>query len=77
MFASAISPDEPKEVDEPELDEPQSLDDLPPIELSDEVIEASDSISDEQLEEAGISRDDFEVALQDMADNPDDYIRYV
>ena len=50
------------------------LDSLPPIEFSDEVIEASDSISDEQLEEAGISRDDFEVALQDMVDNPDDYM---
>ena len=83
MFASAITTDEPKEVDEPELDEPELTivaDDgsvqnpLPTIELSDEAIEASDSITDEQLEEVGISRDDFEVVLQDMVDNPDDYM---
>ena len=56
------------------MDEPETLDELPKIKLSDEVVEASDSVSDEQLEEAGISRDDFEVALQDMVDNPDDYM---
>ena len=56
------------------MDEPETLDELPKIELSEEVVEASDSITDEQLEEVGISRDDFEIALQDMADNPDDYM---
>ena len=70
--------DEPEEVDEPELDEPELVivenDPLPIIELSDEVVEASDSITDEQLEDAGISRDDFEIGLQDMVDNPDDYM---
>ena len=77
MFAAAITADEPEEVDEPELDEPEFIvenDPLPIIELSDEVVEASDSITDEQLEDAGISRDDFEIGLQDMVDNPDDYM---
>ena len=77
LFASAISPDEPEESNEPELDEPEFIaenDPLPKIELSDEVVEASESVSDEQLEEAGISRDDFEIGLQDMVDNPDDYM---
>ena len=63
LFAAAISSPEP----EPEPDE------LPEIEFSEEVLEASESMTDEELAEAGISRDDFEVALQDMEDNPQDY----
>ena len=74
LFANAINSDEPEQSDEFEMDEPETLDELPKIELSEEVVEASDSITDEQLEEVGISRDDFEIALQDMADNPDDYM---
>ena len=83
MFTAVLTADEPEESNEPEMDDPELMivevdkggnDPLPRIELSDEVVEASDSITDEQLEDVGISRDDFEIALQDMADNPDDYM---